>query len=213
MKLEIVGIISSTSSSIIVNSSLEIGDNSSYTFTLSPEPGFHSDSIIQITLPSTMEAFSPCQSSLSGSCKVVSPNIIQLEGATSDQPIIITVQPIRNPINICPFADIIISVVALCQTNLSLVYHKSIDLKLSNTGFYQPHTLADLTIQGSFGANYTVTNETYEFSFKNEDFEIVSGCSIGIKFPEAMQFLTPTPTIDFGSELSPSEVISLMEII
>ena len=194
-------------SSVTLNDPKELSKNSQYSFSLRAPEAMPANTLFQIEY--TLDIFistvpDGCLSS-TGACLMV-PNICLIgEALSSDytdlNSFINFDVMFANPSEVIQYSTLNFLVRAVSQ-DLSAIYHAS-NISLSNSGYYEPHPLGDLSLSGS---NITVTNTAYAFAFNNTGYDIPSGSSIQIQFPNALQLLS-TEIFTVFENLSPSSYI------
>ena len=195
-------------SSVTLNDPKELSKNSQYSFSLRAPEAMPVNTLFQIEYSLDIVILIPpatCSSS-AGTCQITDPNIILIEGILSsdytDLSSFINFDILfTNPNEIIQFSGVSFLVKAL-SSDFTTLYHASY-LSLSNSGYYEPHPLGDLSLSGS---DITVTNTAYAFTFNNTGYDIPSGSSIRVQFPNNLQFIS-TEIFTVFENLSPSSYI------
>ena len=97
----------------------------------------------------------------------------------------------KNPILPSLFSDISIDV-STKTADYVTIHHQTL-IPLSNAGYYSPHGLSNINIEGS--SLSTVTSTSYKVNFTNANYIIPSGATILLIFPSQFLFFSATPTL------------------
>ena len=183
----------SPKSSITVNAPIEIEKITSYKFTLYSTTDLETDVVFKIELPEELgiSGFhcSPYSCTFDGQHIIITEILPTKYLANSRLPIEFTISSITNPRVSYMFNQINIRV-SCC--NSTMCYNSGM-IPISNTERYETHNFHMESI--THYSESTVTNTTYQFVIKNQEYILPAGTVLRIQFPDSLGFLSATPNV------------------